>query len=191
MNANALILNHLVWANRIATNKATKLHNCDIEEAVAEAMVQFVRAARRWRSDVGTFATFAKPRIEGAILDLHRKNDPVGRHQRDADKAGKKTRHSGRGNPIRIPIDVFDLEASGRLAVATQATQIERVEMAEIAAAIGKLPDRKQRIMKRHFFDGESLLEIGNTLGITESRVCQVVAESVRSIKCMLAPAPA
>ena len=53
--------------------------------------------------------------------------------------------------------------------------------------AINRLPDRERLVVTLYYFEGLTLAEIGDVLGVTESRVCQIHAKSVLSLKNRLA----
>jgi RNA polymerase sigma factor for flagellar operon FliA len=49
--------------------------------------------------------------------------------------------------------------------------------------AINRLPDRERLVITLYYFEGLTLAEIGDVLGVTESRVCQIHAKSVMSLR--------
>ena len=53
--------------------------------------------------------------------------------------------------------------------------------------AINRLPDRERLVITLYYFEGLTLAEIGNVLGVTESRVCQIHAKSVLSLRNRMA----
>lgn len=52
-----------------------------------------------------------------------------------------------------------------------------------LADAINRLPDRERLVLTLYYFEGLTLAEIGEVLGVTESRVCQLHAKSVLSLR--------
>lgn len=52
-----------------------------------------------------------------------------------------------------------------------------------LADAINRLPDRERLVLTLYYFEGLTLAEIGDVLGVTESRVCQIHAKSVMSLR--------
>jgi RNA polymerase sigma factor for flagellar operon FliA len=56
-----------------------------------------------------------------------------------------------------------------------------------LSDAINRLPDRERLVVTLYYFEGLTLAEIGNVLGVTESRVCQIHAKSVMSLKNRMA----
>jgi RNA polymerase sigma factor FliA len=59
-----------------------------------------------------------------------------------------------------------------------------------VAMAIDQLPERLRLVLALHYQDECSLREIGEVLGVTESRVCQLHAEAVHLIRAKLENRP-
>jgi RNA polymerase sigma factor for flagellar operon FliA len=56
-----------------------------------------------------------------------------------------------------------------------------------LSDAINRLPDRERLVITLYYFEGLTLAEIGDVLGVTESRVCQIHAKSVLSLRNRMA----
>ena len=56
-----------------------------------------------------------------------------------------------------------------------------------LADAINRLPDRERLVLTLYYFEGLTLAEVGDVLGVTESRVCQIHAKSVMSLRNRMA----
>jgi RNA polymerase sigma factor for flagellar operon FliA len=68
------------------------------------------------------------------------------------------------------------------------ATVFESVETRRILAeAVGGLSEREQILVRLYYFEAFTLAEIGAVLGVTESRVCQMHAKAVLSLRAALA----
>ena len=52
-----------------------------------------------------------------------------------------------------------------------------------LADAINRLPERERLVLTLYYYEGLTLSEIGDVLGVTESRVCQIHTKSVMSLK--------
>lgn len=179
-----LVTEHREWAEKLARKTANGLPNIDVDEAVGEAMVALVQTAKVYRPGEGaTFKTFAAHRVRGSVLDVHRRADPVGRHQRMVEKQGIETVAARRGLPQRLNLDVADLERDRKLGASSPAGQFASAELVEALAAFRALPARIGNVMERHFINGENLKVIGASLGVTESRVCQIVKEGRARLK--------
>lgn len=61
---------------------------------------------------------------------------------------------------------------------------------AALAERIDALPDRLRAVVAAYFDDGATMAEIAGTLGVTESRVCQLVGDAVRKLAKKAAPRP-
>lgn len=60
----------------------------------------------------------------------------------------------------------------------------ESEEMKEIlVAAINRLPEREKKVITFYYFAGLTLAQIGEVLGVTESRVCQIHTKAVLGLK--------
>lgn len=56
-------------------------------------------------------------------------------------------------------------------------------ERAEIAAAIGALPERQAQVVALYYVEELTFREIGEVIGVTESRACQIHAEAIRVLR--------
>lgn len=57
---------------------------------------------------------------------------------------------------------------------------------AAFAAAIRALPERRQQVLALYYDDELNMREIGEVLGITESRVCQIHAQCIAQLRALL-----
>lgn len=64
---------------------------------------------------------------------------------------------------------------------------IERRDQEGLAAAIGKLPERERLMMRLYYEEDLNLREIGEMLGVSESRVCQLHKQAVGRLRGELA----
>lgn len=67
----------------------------------------------------------------------------------------------------------------------TRAEAIDRLR-----TAMGALPDRLREILTMHFGQDLTLREIGNIIGVTEARVCQLVGTAVKALRQQCASVP-
>jgi len=58
-----------------------------------------------------------------------------------------------------------------------------------LAAAINELSEREKVVLTLYYFEGMTLAEIGEILGVTESRVCQIHTKAVGSLRTHLTEA--
>lgn len=80
--------------------------------------------------------------------------------------------------PSRDPFDPVDTRAAEPADNAAHQEEMELVEH-----AIRALATRERQVIVLYFSEGLYLKEIGETLGVTESRVCQILACAQRKIR--------
>ena len=53
----------------------------------------------------------------------------------------------------------------------------------EVVAAIGRLPEKEQMVLSLYYERDLNLKEIGEVLGVTESRVCQIHGQALARLR--------
>jgi RNA polymerase sigma factor for flagellar operon FliA len=162
------------------------------------------------------FEAYASYRVRGAILDYLRALDPLSRKLRGASRriteaASELTQRLGRTpNEDEMAVEMgLSLTAYQELLTEISDAGFARLELtgstepvdheqspemqtskaelvSSIAAAIDALPERLKLVLGLHYQEECSLREIGEVLGVTESRVCQLHAEAVHLIRARL-----
>jgi RNA polymerase sigma factor for flagellar operon FliA len=178
-SVDALVTEHMGWARGLARKRASRHPAIDLDEMIGEALVALVEAAKRYDPDRGDFKSFAARRINGAMLDRARRDDPAGRHQREMDKAGIVTEASLRGVPTQVHGDAAEL-AEARYTrhlvfPSIPANQEAVADLMLTREAVAKLPANLRYAVERYHFDDVGLKQVGAELGVTESRVCQLI----------------
>ena len=56
-----------------------------------------------------------------------------------------------------------------------------------LAKAINPLPEREKIVVTLYYYEGLTLAEIGQVLGVTESRICQMHTKAVLQLRGKLA----
>jgi RNA polymerase sigma factor FliA len=56
--------------------------------------------------------------------------------------------------------------------------------------AVDGMPDREKTVLTMYYYDGLTLTEIGDVLGVTESRVCQIHTKALRQLRSKLSDRP-
>lgn len=157
------------------------------------------------------FEAYASYRVRGAILDYLRVLDPLSRKLRGASRriteaAADLTNRLGRTpkeEEIAAELGV-SLTAYQELLTEISEAGFARLELTpepisgdpspeamtskaelvqSVTQAIEALPERLQLVLALHYQEECSLREIGEVLGVTESRVCQLHAEAVHLIR--------
>jgi RNA polymerase sigma factor for flagellar operon FliA len=55
-----------------------------------------------------------------------------------------------------------------------------------LADAINRMPDRERLVLTLYYYEGLTLSEIGDVLGVTESRICQIHTKSILQLRARL-----
>ncbi|MFM9082810.1 MAG: FliA/WhiG family RNA polymerase sigma factor [Actinomycetota bacterium] len=165
------------------------------------------------------FETYAIPRIRGAILDGLRALDWVPRTVRSRARSVQDAISELEGTLGRQPTDdeiaatlgiettelekwLADIAAGAvgpldHVALDSAGTPTgepgRAIEEGELRAAmrneIRRLPEREQAVLVLYYEDGLTLAEIGEALGVTESRISQVHTKAVLQLRSRLAAA--
>ena len=92
------------------------------------------------------------------------------------------TLSTGDGDRLSLMETLEDLSADDPVEV------VENRETRHLLArAVNTLPDREKTVVTLYYFEGMTLAEIGQVLGVTESRVCQIHAKAVLTLRTRLA----
>jgi RNA polymerase sigma factor for flagellar operon FliA len=159
------------------------------------------------------FDAYASYRIRGAILDYLRALDPLSRRLRSlareiqvtmrdlTHELGRQPEHEETARRMGISLAelqraMTDIQESGadRLDGPTamdapsggpspEYSAAQNQMMRAVARYTKELPERLQVVLNLHYQHECSLREIGEILGVTESRVCQLHAEAIQKIR--------
>jgi RNA polymerase sigma factor for flagellar operon FliA len=183
----------------------------DQDDLVSDGVLGLMDAIERFEPSRGlSFQTFAVPRIRGAIIDGMRAMDFVPRSVRDKlrvvqrahvaleERLGRSPEDTEIAKEVGIPVQQLrDLSRQANsnhanlddfdLADELSSAADHRVEQSDVNASlmrvVDKLAERDKVIIALYYFEGLTLAEIGQVLGVTESRISQVhrrVTETLR-----------
>ena len=188
-----------------------------LDDLRSAASVGLVEAAHRFDATRGEpFVAFAEPRIRGAILDELRRGDVLGRHGRRAARELGQTIAKLEGELGRRPEDDEVAAALGltlaayhdRLELTATTPPVELTPAIErrlrddrapdaalihdelvrrVTTALAALAPRELEIMHLYHVVSLSYVEIGQRLGISESRVCQLRGRAIARLREALA----
>jgi RNA polymerase sigma factor for flagellar operon FliA len=120
------------------------------------------------------FETYAITRIKGAIIDELRSLDWVPRSVRARARAIENANRKLEGQLQRAPTDE---EMAAELGM--EVTEFKD----RVADAIARLPEREKLVVALYYYENLTLREIGEVLGVTESRVSQLHTKAVLRLR--------
>ncbi len=92
-----------------------------------------------------------------------------------------ETLRSSEGESLSLVDTLSDPEAPGPEGA------FDEVEMRGLLGeAMGRLSERERTVLGLYYFEGMTLAQIGEILGVTESRICQIHTKSVMSLRVKL-----
>lgn len=212
---NRLVLQYAPLVKYVAGRMRGRLpDNVDQDDLVSDGVLGLMDAIERFEPARGlSFQTFAVPRIRGAILDGMRAMDFVPRSVRDRLRHVQRAQLELEARLGRTPSDeelavetglaVQTLRDLNRQAAASHANLDDFDLVDELAQAadrsvedgdataslmrvVEELPERDQVVIALYYFEGLTLAEIGQVLGVSESRVSQVHSRLTRSLRLRL-----
>jgi len=163
--------------------------------------------------DEEQFEAYASHRVQGAILDYLRSLDPLSRKLRGASRRisdttaelASKLGRAAEEEEIAAELGL-SLETYHQLLMQIAEAGLARLELTEnsgwapeqsspeslasehelvdqVAAAVDELPERLRTVLGLYYQEDCSFREIGEVLGVTESRACQLHTEAVHRIR--------
>lgn len=209
---NRLVMQYAPLVKYVAGRMRTRLPDTvDQDDLVSDGVLGLMDAVERFDPGRGlTFQTFAVPRIRGAIIDGMRAMDFVPRSVRDKLRAVQKAQLAleerlGRspeieelakeaGMPVQQVRDLTkhatgnhanldDFDLADELTSAADHALEKGDDNALLMRVVQELAERDQVVIALYYFEGLTLAEIGEVLGVTESRVSQLHSRATATLR--------
>ena len=209
---NRLVLQYAPLVKYVAGRLRTRMpDSVDPDDLVSDGVLGLMDAIERFEPARGlSFQTFAVPRIRGAIIDGMRSMDFVPRSVRDKlrlvhraqvtleERLGRVPEDTEVAREVGIPVqqlrdlsrqansnhaNLDDFDLADELSSAAD-HQVEQGDTnASLMRVVDQLAERDQVIIALYYFEGLTLAEIGQVLGVTESRVSQVHRRATATLR--------
>ena len=220
----ALMTEHAPLVKRIAYHMMGRLpSNVQVDDMIQAGMIGLFEALKAYDLSRGaSFETYARIRIQGAMIDEVRRCDwtprSVYKKSRDLseairqveDREGRDAKPSEVAELMGISMDEYNTlvkEAAGCQVmnfdeVANTGCVKEEVTDGSVsgpynelqdsffrqglAENIANLPERERLVMALYYDEEFNLREIGEILGVTEGRVCQIHGQALARLKARM-----
>ncbi len=191
----------------------------DENDLLSAGSLGLMRALEHFDPNRGyAFSTYAVPKIQGAILDELREQDPVSRPMRRkikdmklsiriltnqlgrpptdrelATQLGITERQLGErqlsANGMERPLGTFESFIPHSEKPADERMEREE-EFALILQALGTLPESEQKVLTMLYLEERTQIEIAKLLKVSGSRINQLVKQGLKHLKEELDPKP-
>lgn len=215
----ALVSQNIDLAHRIAGRMARRIPAHLSDDVHSAALLGLVEAASRFHPGRGeSFAAFAAKRVRGAVLDELRRGDVLPRRARKSARQvreairqlehtlGRPPRDEEIAQRLGVDVEHYQERLAGLGSVevvSLEQTQVgvrepadnpaEQTErnraVARLGRACGELAEREAQVVAMYYDKQMTLAEIGRTLGVTESRVCQIHTRAIKRLRAEMGTA--
>jgi RNA polymerase sigma factor FliA len=209
---NRLVLQYAPLVKYVAGRMRGGLpENVDHDDLVSDGVLGLMDAIERFEPERGlSFQTFAVPRIRGAIIDGMRAMDFVPRSVRDKlravqraqlaleERLGRSPDQAELARELAIPVaqlrdlqnqasgshaNLDDFDLADELTSAADHAVEQGDDNASLMRVVEELGERDRVIIALYYFEGLTLSEIGQVLGVTESRVSQLHRRATTTLR--------
>jgi RNA polymerase sigma factor for flagellar operon FliA len=147
----------------------------DIERAIGQLEAKLMRAPTD--EEIAERLGVTTPELEDALLEISRSSIAA---------LDELWSSSGTGDPVAL-IDTLEDPQAPEPQKAMAQTELREA----LGEAIARLPEREKLVVTLYYYEELTLREIGEVLGVTESRVSQLHTKAILRLKARLAASTA
>lgn len=185
----------------------------ELDDLMAAGTIGLMEALDRFDPQGGrSFETYAEFRVKGAILDELRRNDPLNRSTRTAQTrmahtTAQLTAEYGRppsteelATALNISVENFmtkfspletyrvvPIDPDTMPLAQEQLSQEEELSFKEtvrvVRQGLEKLTSKQQLVLSLYYVEELNQAQIGQIIGVSESRVCQILNEATKLVR--------
>ena len=201
LDKDQLIMQYAPLVKRIAYHLMAKLPaSVQADDIIQNGMLGLIDAVGRFEEGLGAqFETYAVQRIRGAMLDGLRENDWLPRSLRRDMRRIEGAVSQLEQRYGRQPTELIHLEDFGgdddddyldRHLPSSEADPLTALldkNMRDVLIrAIQDLPEREKTVMGLYYEEELNLREIGEILGVSESRICQLHSQAIARLRARI-----
>jgi RNA polymerase sigma factor for flagellar operon FliA len=211
-----LVMEHVALVKTLAQRLAQRLPSqVELSDLISVGVLGLIDAATRYKPGLGVpFDAFARRRIQGAMLDSLRDMDwaprSLRRLRRDVDSAMANARRRLGREPEDMDVaeelsmtpadyakaldqlrmldvaSVRSLDASNEDGTSWLELCVDPELRQHLAHAISQIPERERNILAMYYEEELTLAEIGEVIGVGESRVSQLRSQAISRLRTIL-----
>ena len=168
-----LVESHMDIARLVANSFHKKLRYIPLDDLFSSAMMGLFLAAKKYDagSSDASFQTFARKRINGAVIDDLRATGRFGKKNKGKFKIRKDIRSK----------DILDFDVEDTVDIDEKIFFME--VWPDAKRTMESMDERLRTILLSYYFEDKTLREIGYQLGLTEARVSQLRMEAIRTMR--------
>ncbi len=224
VNHEQIVEKHVPLVKRVAYHLLGRMpSSVQLDDLIQAGLVGLLEAINNYDSSKGaSFETYARIRIQGAMIDEVRRGDwtprSVYRKAREVAEAvhavecreGREAQPEEVAKELGLSLDEYnrilrdtagchmlsfdelngdawapDSVLEGEEQGPLPELQKERFRQS-LAEAIANLPEREQLVMSLYYDDEFNLREIGEILGVSEARVCQIHGQALNRLRARM-----
>ena len=171
-----LVRHYLPLVEFLASQLRPQVSSYIQPELYSFGVVGLLDALDKFKPELGNrFETYGVARIRGAMRDGVRRSDSLPRGARN---------RASRVIECIVPVDFQTATSSIGVKLQDclgdwgQPSALDGLELEadyeELTEAVDALPERERTVIREYYYKGSYLKAIGDELGVTESRICQI-----------------
>jgi len=187
----ATIVQHLTHVHALAKRLRSHVPPCvTLDDLIGAGTIGLIQAVDRFQPSRGLqFATFAKHRIRGAMLDFLREEDPLSRTERRRTRTANATAEGAL--PTTISLEQLPAHEPRSEYTPARGFSTRFADRVDLDRARQCLSERENRAIELIYDFGWRSREVAAELRVNESRVSQIKQCAIAKLRGFLQSGPA